>query len=392
MMQHRLERSTPKTVMFTFIYCIALALFIEVLVALKQSTNYIIFDYMLALVFMPMFYAASAFNARWIYLTVGGAAFVAGASAIFRYDTSPLNSLYTLVFFSIFIFLAAELIYQRRETILKLEVANRSLKDAIDRAERMGHEARRANEVKSEFLASMSHELRTPLNSIIGFSNILMKNKDENLTTKELTYLERILANSKHLLHLINDVLDLSKIEARRVEVNETEFSLAELVDEVVRQMEAQVAEKGLELKTVYADSLDSIRSDRGKMKIILINLIGNAIKYTDLGSVTVTVSARFGGRRPARVEVSDTGIGIPEHELQHIFQSFHQADSGSEKKYPGTGLGLAIARSLAHLLGYELGVESTLFEGSTFTLYFHPEDMPRGADRFIPAVARQEN
>ncbi len=232
-------------------------------------------------------------------------------------------------------------------------------------------EAEAANKAKSDFLANMSHELRTPLNSVIGFTNILLKNKEDNLTKKDVGFLQRVLANGKHLLELINEVLDLAKVEAGRMELVIEEVNLADLVVETVQQLEGQakVKEGGVELLADVPDEIALVETDSAKLKQVIINLVGNALKFTHDGSVTVRVDVGPDGRTPTAVAVQDTGIGIPEDRLEAIFEAFQQAEAGTSRKYGGTGLGLAISRSICLLMGYDLIVESRVGEGSTFSI-----------------------
>jgi signal transduction histidine kinase len=215
----------------------------------------------------------------------------------------------------------------------------------------------------------MSHELRTPLNSVIGFANILLKNKNGALRPQELTFLERILENGKHLLHLINDILDLSKIEAGKIEVEREPTDLAALLRSVMSQLEPQVRQDVLELRTRIPLELDLITSDGARLRQIMINLIGNALKFTERGYVEVVVETLPHTSTPARISVHDTGIGIPADRLGAIFDAFEQAESSTTRKFGGTGLGLPISRALCELLGYQLHVSSQPGAGTTFTV-----------------------
>jgi CheY-like chemotaxis protein/nitrogen-specific signal transduction histidine kinase len=232
-------------------------------------------------------------------------------------------------------------------------------------------QAESANKAKSHFLASMSHELRTPLNSVIGFTNILLKNKDGHLTEKDVGFLQRVLANGKHLLDLINEVLDLAKIEAGRMELVFEEVDLGDLVTETVQQLEGQVKVKegNVQLVAEVPSEVAPIGTDPAKLKQVIINLVGNALKFTEEGSVTVRLDLASDGRTPVAIVVRDTGIGIAEDRLEGIFEAFQQAEAGTARKYGGTGLGLAISRSMCLLMGYDLIVESTLGVGSTFSI-----------------------
>ena len=240
-------------------------------------------------------------------------------------------------------------------------------------------EAERANKAKSHFLANMSHELRTPLNSVIGFTNILLKNRGGNFAKQELTFLDRILANGKHLLDLINEVLDLAKIEAGRMELELVFVPMKKLVQETLAQLEGQVKDKPVELRGDVPEGLDALHCDPGKLKQVIINLVGNALKFTEEGEVVVEVVTAEDGKSPAAIAVRDTGIGIPPERLQAIFEAFQQADGTTSRRFGGTGLGLTISRSLCQLMGYELKVESEVDKGSTFTILLredpsHPE------------------
>jgi len=253
-------------------------------------------------------------------------------------------------------------------------------------------EAEAANKAKSDFLANMSHELRTPLNSVIGFTNILLKNKEGHLGGKDLGFLERVLANGKHLLELINEVLDLAKIEAGRMELVIAKADLAQLVTETVQQLEGQakVKEGNVALVASVPAGLDAVETDTAKLKQVIINLVGNALKFTHEGSVTVRVDVAPDKQTPVAIAVQDTGIGIPPNRLEAIFEAFQQAEAGTARKYGGTGLGLAISRSICLLMGYDLIVESEMGKGSTFTIVMgeRPKKAVRPAPEEAPAAA----
>jgi signal transduction histidine kinase len=222
-----------------------------------------------------------------------------------------------------------------------------------------------ASRHKSQFLANMSHELRTPLNAILGYTELMVDGIYGDLPQKAGDVLTRIDRSGKHLLGLINDVLDLSKIEAGQLELALADYSLAEVVHAVVTQVEALAAEKGLILQAAVAPGLPAGRGDERRLAQVLLNLVGNAIKFTEAGSVRI-VAIRDGDAFV--VSVADTGPGIAEADRQRIFEEFQQADSSSTRKKGGTGLGLSIARRIVELHGGRIWVESTVGRGSTFS------------------------
>ncbi len=228
--------------------------------------------------------------------------------------------------------------------------------------------AQAASRAKSDFLARMSHELRTPLNSIIGFANVLLKNRRGALVAEESSFLSRIATNGKHLLGLINDILDLSKIEAGRMTLEMSSVMLDTLVRETVEELEGQIADKPVVLRMELPDIIQSIDTDEARTKQILINLLGNAIKFTDTGEIVVSLEADAVGR-PTRLIVRDTGIGIPEDRLAAVFNVFEQAESSTSRRFGGTGLGLAISRSLCELMGHHLEVDSVEGQGTTMRI-----------------------
>ncbi|HWO88035.1 MAG TPA: CHASE3 domain-containing protein [Gemmatimonadales bacterium] len=235
--------------------------------------------------------------------------------------------------------------------------------------------AEQASRAKSEFLANISHELRTPLNSVIGFASVLLRNRAGNLTPQDLQFLERIHDNGRHLLGLINGILDLAKVESGKLELELCEVHLDQLVAETLGQLQGQVRDRPVELRSEVPAGLEPIRADSQKLKQVLINLVGNALKFTEQGSVTLRVAADPVSRRPVRIDVVDTGIGIPKERQQAVFEAFQQADNTTSRKYGGTGLGLAITRSLLHLMGYHITLESEVGKGSVFSVHLAPPE-----------------
>ena len=207
--------------------------------------------------------------------------------------------------------------------------------------------AEEANRAKSTFLATMSHELRTPLGSIIGFANLLAKNKDSNLQPQELLYVERIRANGLHLLVLIDDILDLSKIEAGRAELERAPTWLTALIQEVMAQFVGTARGAKVQLLAEMPPLLAPFYTDASKLKQILLNLVDNALKFTPRGQVTVRVESDPVTQQPRRIDVIDTGIGIPTERLEGIFERFQQADNSMTRRYGGTGLGLTLVALL---------------------------------------------
>lgn len=235
--------------------------------------------------------------------------------------------------------------------------------------------AESANRAKSEFLAAMSHEMRTPMNGIMTFASLLKRGA---LDESERDYVDTILVSSRHLLMLINEILDFAKIESGRFETHKTTFEPTALVDEVVSMLAAQAGEKGLTLTADHAPDLpDRICSDRVRLRQALINLVGNAIKFTEKGGIVVrTQLVECPPHRTIQFCVSDTGIGIPQDKIGVVFQPFEQVDSSTTRRYGGTGLGLAITRHIAEMLGGSVTVTSQLGKGSTFVVSIDPGPM----------------
>lgn len=228
-------------------------------------------------------------------------------------------------------------------------------------------ELKEINRFKSEFLANMSHELRTPMNAILGYTSLHLDGLYGAITKKQEDALRRVEAGGKSLLNLINSVLDLSKVAAGRMPVYLEDFSPGDVVAEVAAMMEPLVQEKGLKLTLEPPEKEAFVRSDRTKLKQILVNLAGNAVKFTAAGGVFISWTADEASG--LGIKVRDTGIGIKDSDLAILFQEFRQLDSGSAREYAGTGLGLAISRKFAGLLGGEITVESVRGKGSQFTV-----------------------
>ncbi|HEY7746326.1 MAG TPA: response regulator [Desulfuromonadales bacterium] len=286
----------------------------------------------------------------------------------------------------------------QRENILR---KNRELEEAQRELEQQAHDLELASRYKSDFLANMSHELRTPLNSLLILSRDLMENRDGNLLSQQVESAEVIHNSGVDLLNLINDILDLAKIEAGRMDLFEDELALSDLADALKSRFLPQARKKGIVLHVhLEDDAPEAIRTDRQRLEQVLNNLVANAVKFTAEGSVEIAFAAAADAS-PAQpelvVRVRDTGIGIPADKLHGIFEAFKQGESGTSRRYGGTGLGLAISRNLAGLLGGTITVESAVGTGSTFTLRLpprHSQPAPASAPQpaltaSVPAVAR---
>jgi signal transduction histidine kinase/CHASE3 domain sensor protein len=245
------------------------------------------------------------------------------------------------------------------QSVLAIENA-----ELFEELERKGRELAAASRHKSEFLANMSHELRTPLNAVLGYAELIQDGIYGEVPAKMQGVLERIQQNGRHLLGLINDVLDLSKIEAGQLALAPADYSMRELVLDVVSATEALAAEKQLALEVDVPADLPRGRGDERRLTQVLMNLVGNAIKFTEAGSVGIRAKIEDGS---FLVAVSDTGVGIAAEDRQRIFDEFQQVDSSSTRKKGGTGLGLAIARRIVELHGGRIWLESTPGQGSTF-------------------------
>jgi PAS domain S-box-containing protein len=250
-----------------------------------------------------------------------------------------------------------------RDYAVALEAANKTL-------ERLHAAAQVATRSKSEFLANMSHEIRTPLTAIVGFAELMLTDDSPQTPAQRNESVQTILRNSRHLLTIIDDILDLSKIEAGRMDVELIPFSPVALIGDVRQLMHNRAAAKGLQLNVEYVGAMPrTIKSDPTRLRQILINLIGNAIKFTETGSVKLRVNLTTNERgEPAmQFEVIDTGIGLTEQQRERLFQPFSQADSSTTRRFGGTGLGLTISKRLTEMLGGAIAVESRPGQGSTF-------------------------
>jgi hypothetical protein len=253
---------------------------------------------------------------------------------------------------------------------INLEMEQRIIDRTAELALAM-EKAQSADRLKSSFLATMSHELRTPLNSIIGFTGILLQRLGGPLNEEQEKQLKMVYNSAKHLLNLINDVLDISKIEAEQLNVAQETFNLREAVEKVIRTSHPLADGKKLELTAEIVDDIGLIVSDRRRVEQILLNLLSNAIKFTELGFVRVKCNIQ---NDKIVIAVADSGIGIKPEDIGVLFKPFKQIESGTTRKYDGTGLGLSICKKLAHLLGGDIRLESVWGQGSTFSLILPQE------------------
>jgi protein-histidine pros-kinase len=252
-------------------------------------------------------------------------------------------------------------------TLVMSAIRDITSRKGIERAlQEKNVELERANQAKDRFLASMSHELRTPLNGIIGFAEFLSDGKPGPLNDKQKEYLGDILNSGRHLLHLINDMLDLVKIQAGRVDLTLERFSIRDAISEVCTGVHPLAVSKAIELTVNLADGIELVTLDQQRFKQILYNLLSNALKFTDeQGHIGIDVTLLDGGR--FRLVVSDDGIGIRAEDIGRLFTEFEQLDSGTARRFGGTGLGLALTRSLVTLHKGVVEVESEFGKGSTF-------------------------
>lgn len=276
--------------------------------------------------------------------------------------------------------------YERLDSLLaEMDVRDEALAETIASLRVSREVADAANVAKSQFLANMSHELRTPLNAIIGYSEILKEEAEADGRESDIADLDRVLGSARQLLHLINGILDLSKIEAGRMEMSIADFDIAALINEATDTVRPSAEKNGNTLIVDVGAGVGEAITDAFKLNQCLLNLLANAAKFTQDGEIVVRAARLVGGEEDMiEISVSDTGIGMSEEQMLRLFNAFMQADASTERRYGGTGLGLAITRRTMQLLGGDVRVVSAPNEGSTFTLRF-----PARLDADVPVLER---
>ncbi|RPI97587.1 MAG: hypothetical protein EHM39_09245, partial [Chloroflexi bacterium] len=255
------------------------------------------------------------------------------------------------------------------DTIAKISEREAQLREQTEKLRIATARAKEAARIKGEFLANVSHELRTPLNAIIGFSDMLLMGMSGPLNDKQSHKISRLRENGARLLDLINDILDLTRIEARRVELVMAPFLPQAMFSRIAGQMDVLAQDKGLTFELEVAPDLpETLMGDEKRIEQIIVNLLSNAFKFTQAGSVTLHAQINPSAQTWSTT-VSDTGIGIPPHARDLIFEEFRQLDGSASRAYKGTGLGLAITRNLVRIMGGDITVESELNKGSRFTV-----------------------
>lgn len=273
---------------------------------------------------------------------------------------------------------AVEQVLRTRET--RIQQALEELRTSHNELEKASRIAEEAGKAKSTFLAHMSHEIRTPLNGILGFADLLLSNADEGKPNLRHEWLATITTNGRHLLHLVNDILDLAKIESGQISIEKIPCDVRQIIQDVVAMMQVQAGKKGISLLSLSEGLPYRLITDPARLRQVLINLVSNAIKFTAQGGVHLVAYIRPAHDETEKaslvITVTDTGIGIPPEKLEDVFDPFVQADSSVTRKFGGTGLGLSISRQIARTLGGDITVQSEVGRGSTFTVTIVPDEI----------------
>ena len=270
-----------------------------------------------------------------------------------------------------------ELVEQRTEELMRQNKEAEAARNELQVAEA-------SNRAKTAFLANMSHEIRTPMNAILGFTHLLLQ---EDLSPDHRDSLQKIDSSAAHLLSTINDILDLTKIESGKMEMSSADFLLSDLVAQVMAIMREEIQRKGLEVTFEQGDVPDPLRGDATRLRQALLNYVGNAVKFTSEGSITLRTQqlGERENRRLIQFEVQDSGPGVEAERLPHLFNAFEQGDTSTTRRYGGTGLGLAITRNIADMMGGNVGAESKLGKGSTFWFTAWLEEAEGDAEPTLP-------
>lgn len=288
---------------------------------------------------------------------------VESANELQRLNRTKVDRTYMVSFLLVILFVIVTVTYVSLSSFLAITILKENESTLVEAREN----AVQANRAKGEFLAKMSHEIRTPINGVIGIAALL---KETNLSPEQKHYVEIIRSSGDSLLTLVNDILDLSKAEAGKIDLESVDFGIHQMISDVERTLEFAAKKNGLEIHTKFSpDTPDFVFGDPTRLRQVLVNLVSNAIKFMSQGNIQILVSkdSEIGDQVSVIFEVMDSGIGIPKEALSRMFKAFSQADNTTTRRFGGTGLGLSISKHLVHLMGGEIGVKSTQGVGSNF-------------------------